>query len=704
MNPNPSSFHPSARGVIEDLRQRFPQASFLALGQTALWDEPTKAAVRRALDAVWPAAQLIAAAHDTDFFAKLPAHGHAAVAGGGSASSRYVLVGHDDARTRGLWSAAGEMSRLFGSEDVPTQHRLEQAGVRLAWAAARANAGPDEFLSRVTAAWGWSGIVQAERGGRKLIASDVPLADILPTLLRQLDETFAGSEACLQAAGDVKSPVAALVRGWVSDYAERHPQAALTDLYRDLYPRLYELLLGAPPANLSTSNTLHLLRLNRATASLPRFALVDRFLRPQTRARAIDAYNRAVAGSETYGLDRFGEGALPFDLVLPGRGRGTLHLREDGSLLVDLDRPLVLPRPAAGPVASIEDLASVLEDALGPDVALVGKAITLVPMLAAEFVLVFHEGASGYTDRSRRFVESLQAAGVGLSALCPILRVRYHCWDALEAVPGDVSFPLPVHLAEAFGRTTIPAGEFAACWHCAVAHARQRVTEISAVRSPRELLAYLKRSSARGPERWEGLAREHEAARLRLLGLWSRAQAVQGRVYTLYDQIKVLRREVSDLEKQKGDDFRARVRPLRERLWESGDGPDAESIRQRIDSLDAERARTFDSEIEQRVGQVRFALATVRDLKARRLALERGDEATEARATLLRIEAEAERAKAHLVANALRAEAGLPHTNFRPSAWWFPLVDPSGTWFRRLSETAEYYLEPLDGSAPAAAA
>ena len=82
MNLNPSSFHPSARGVIEDLRQRFPHASFLALGQTALWDEPTKAAVRGALDAIWPDARLIAAAHDTDFFAKLPVHGHAAVASG----------------------------------------------------------------------------------------------------------------------------------------------------------------------------------------------------------------------------------------------------------------------------------------------------------------------------------------------------------------------------------------------------------------------------------------------------------------------------------------------------------------------------------------------------------------------------------------------------------------------------------------------
>jgi hypothetical protein len=87
----------------------------------------------------------------------------------------------------------------------------------------------------------------------------------------------------------------------------------------------------------------------------------------------------------------------------------------------------------------------------------------------------------------------------------------------------------------------------------------------------------------------------------------------------------------------------------------------------------------------------------LRELKARRLSLERNDIATAARATLHRIEAEAEIARAKLVRNALQTIHGLPHTSNRPSAWWLPLVDPSGAWFRRLTETAEFYLEPLDG-------
>jgi hypothetical protein len=705
MNPVPADFDASARAVIEDLKVRFPDTPFLALGQTALWDEPTKAALRRALDALWPHARLIAGAHDTDYFAKLPPQGRAAA----PARAKYVLVGHDDAHTRGLWSATGEMSRLFGSEDVPTQHKLEEAaGVWLHEAAALAP-DPDAFLHAVTSAWGWTGIVHAERGHR-LIALDVPLRDVLPTLLEQIDQTLAGSEACLESQAD--STVAGALRQWVNEFAARRPEASLPDLYQDLFPRLYGLLLGQAPANLTTTRTSDLLRFNRETARLPRFALVECFVNPDTRAHAVHAYDRAVAGTEMYTLDRFGSdgAALPFDLVIPGRGRGTLHLKDDGSLLIDLDRPLVISAPTAGdtgPITTIDQLAGRVEDALGPDVTLVGKAITLLPMLAAEFILVFHEGASGYSDRTRHLVEYLHESGVELPALRPILRARYHTWDALQAAPEEVGFHLPEHLAAVFGQGRISAAEFASCWPCAVQRAEHRLSELCETRSPRALLAYLRRNSAgtdQAANEWDALAREHEATRVRLLALWHQAQAIQGRVYTLYDQVRTLKREVTDWEKRKGDDYRARVKPLRERLGQIGaasgiaaaaDPDEANRLEQQIAALEQERALVFDSEIQQRLGQIRFALATVRDLKAKRLQLERGPEATEARATLARIHAEAERAKAHLAADALRVRDGLPHTNFRPSAWWFPLVDPSLAWFRRLSETAEYYLEPL---------
>lgn len=691
---NEPSFHPSARAVIDDLRSRFPDTPFLALGQTALWDEPTKAAFRRSLDALWPEARLIAAVHDSDYFAKLPGHpAHAA-------DAKYALVPHDDAFTRGLWSAAGEMSRLFGSEDVPTRHKLEKAGVSL-HTALRDLDDPGKFLGEVTAAWGWTGIIHTESERR--IAHDIPLRDILPTLLAQAELTLRGSAACIEGEGAADAQViAGTIRGWIYTFAESNPDASLSDLYRDLFPRFYELLLGAPPANLSAANTLRLLRFNRATAHLPRFAIVDRFLRPETRRAAIDAYNHAVAGSEIYTLDRFGEGALPFDLVIPGKGRGTLCVHEaDATVFVATERPLTLC--ASCNITDLSSLADLVERELGPDVALVGKAVSLISMLAAEFLLVFHEGASAYTHRTRALNAGLAARGAGLSNLRPILRVRYRAWDALEVTGERAWFRLPEHLARAFGREVLPATEFAACWQCAQRHEAQRLENLAQLRSPRDLLPYLARALG---ESWVARQEAYQAARVRLLAAWDRAQAIQGRVYTLYDQVGRLKDEAAALERAKGEDFRARVRPLRERLWAQGpersDDAETGTLREQLEALQADRARRFDTEIQERRTQIRFALATIRDLKAQRLSLERGREATEARTTLRAIEAEAERAKARLAADALRVVEGLLHTNFRPSSWWFPLVDSSGGWFRRLSETAEYHLEDIavTGQAP----
>jgi hypothetical protein len=383
-----------------------------------------------------------------------------------------------------------------------------------------------------------------------------------------------------------------------------------------------------------------------------------------------------------YTLDRFGEGALPFDLVLPGRGRGTLHLRDDGAILVDLDRPLTLPADPAGPVTTLDDLAGRIEDALGPDVALVGKAITLLPMLAAEFTLAFHEGASGYSDRTRLLVERLAALGMSLPALRPILRIRYHCWDALQAAPDGTVFRLPPHLAGAFGRETLSASEFAACWQCAVQRATQRLAELKETRSPRALLAYLRRVTG-DPDHWDERDREHEAARLRLLALWDRAQAIQGRVYTLYDQVRVLKREITDLEQQKGDDFRRRVKPLRERLYElSAAGPLLRTAAKRAPSNSRsrsfKRSAAFPLTSRSSSATARSALRSPRCATSRPGALPWS--AVRKRRRRAPPSPASSRSRGRPGApggDALRARDGLPHTNFRPSpggspSWTLP--------------------------------
>jgi hypothetical protein len=83
------------------------------------------------------------------------------------------------------------------------------------------------------------------------------------------------------------------------------------------------------------------------------------------------------------------------------------------------------------------------------------------------------------------------------------------------------------------------------------------------------------------------------------------------------------------------------------------------------------------------------------EIALRLLALERGRKAASARRLLLTVERAAETARLQLVRNALLASEGLPHADLRPSAWWFPALDPTGRWFQRVRRTATFRLERL---------
>ncbi len=696
---SPDMASATARQTLTDLQARFPQTPFLALGQTALWDEPTKAVLRRALDTMWPDAVLRAGAHDTDYFAKLPGRAKSAAR---SLHGHYALALHDDAKTRGLWSAAGEMSALFGAEEVVTQDDLRKNGTlldRTLYGLHSDADARDALLSELTAAWGWTGIIYTE-WDRK-IARDVPLRDILPTLLDQVKDATDRSIACLNGERAARArETAALLPEWISEFARQNAEASLTDFYQDVLPRLYGLLLKQTGPNVQTTCTTELLRFNRETARLPRFALVDVFLNPITRQLARDAYNLAVGGSDIYTLDQFDNGALPFDLVIPGKGRGTLCIPGDGTIFVDTPRQPTVLCDTGCDFSNVDKLAALIERELGTECVLVGKAVTLIPMIAAENIVVFHETASGYTDKTRAMMTRLAARNIA-PTIHPILRIKYSTWDALSAVPALGSeesdrFNLPPFLAQAFGRPQIAIDEFASCWRHAMQTEQRSLEKLRAIASPRQLLNLF--AAETGDKAWETKKQQYQAASLRLYALRDEADSIQGRVLTLYDQVRGLKADADQMERAKGDDFRARITPLRAQLLqahENGQTAEADALQARIDALQAERALTFDAEIASRRGQVRFALATVRELKTKRLALERGKDSAEARQTLRRIEADIERAHAETVRNALQTIRGLPHTDFRPSAWWFPLVDDTGSWFNRLAETAEFYLEPL---------
>jgi hypothetical protein len=82
-------------------------------------------------------------------------------------------------------------------------------------------------------------------------------------------------------------------------------------------------------------------------------------------------------------------------------------------------------------------------------------------------------------------------------------------------------------------------------------------------------------------------------------------------------------------------------------------------------------------------------------MRAERVRVERSPDITAMRAQADRIEVDAAVARMRLVRHAILTTSGLPHTQHRPSAWWIPMVDPSGCWFDRIVATTEIYTEPL---------
>lgn len=652
-----ASAPPAALELLRDLRRKYPETPFLALGQTIWWDEPMKAVLCCLLQAGGLGGRMTVGIHDTDYFAKLKVRQ--------AGQSRFELMPHNDGSTKELWSAAGEISRLFGAECIPTRHDLLRHGVPVARILRHHDEDPQEFLNRVTEAWGWRGLVYT--GSRNLIVHNLPLS-LMGDAVEQM--LAWGIEGTLENIADPSTKahaqiLAGRLLAWVRDYRQAHPNSMLTDLYQHLLPCLYQLLLEGDPPGIQVNCTAHLLLFSPETAHLPRFEFVDLFLNERTRRLAADAYNHAVEGTEIYTLDRFGLGALPFDLVLPGHGRGTLRVTLRA---IHVETPEPIRIPLEKPVHSVHDLARVLTARLGEHVTLVGKAVALIPMLAREFLFVFNEEGSEYVRLTRKMNDYLRRHGVQVTAH-PILRMRYHTWDALA--DSCAQLDLPEHLAAAFGRRRVGAWELAANWRSVVDAQSRLLERIKCIRKPRELMAFL--AESKGGE-WAARLEEYNHAKARQVQLRSAAAEVQAHVVNLYAQLRGVKRQIVATEREKGDHFR------RTQDWTVQEQARRESLSARIAHLLEER---------------RQLLEQIHRAKQQRLELERGTEAASVRRRVEELEVEAETSRMTMVRNAILTTRGMVHTQHRPSAWWIPMLDPTGAWFQRIVETAELYLEPL---------
>lgn len=664
----------SLREISLELDRVAPGAPLLALGQTPLWDEPMKAVVACGISR-----PMVAGIHDLDYFSRV----RAALPG-----PAWRALPRNDGATRDVWVAAGEISALFGAEVWPSRRALAEAGVRLERILPEGHCRQETF-DRLTEAWGWRGIVGNTPSAP--VVCETPAREVAPALLELLRWASRQTQRLLMRA-EARSSVrisVGRIADCVNEFVSERPSASVGELFLHLLRGFYEGLLGAAPGNVAFLGARELLAFNRRTAAeKPRFRFVSQFLDERLSAACRAAYDGAVEESSMARLAESGEGALPFDIFAPGRGRGTLRVTPG---FVGVDFPQPARWPLSRPIRDVQDLAAVLEDALGGDIALLGKALVLPAMLSAEFVMVFHEGASAYLPRTRRMLAAMRDAGVPIDAH-PVLRMRLRTWDSMSAC--RASLRLPEHLAQAFGRRTLDCGEFSRCWRRAVKEEERLLHDLRQISSACDLVRYLGHEQH---EAWFRRLRQCMEANALLLNIQKRADALRHKALDLRSREDVVGSEIGMLEARRGELNRSRIRPLRRRLAEqAADVPAGEGARLRAGYEHAERegqALLLALETKQKE---RRRLREKRSAVGRQLrALERGRRAAAARRLLRSVERAADKARLRLARNAVLASEGLPHADLRPSAWWFPALDPSGRWFERVRRTASFRLEPL---------
>jgi hypothetical protein len=357
------------------------------------------------------------------------------------------------------------------------------------------------------------------------------------------------------------------------------------------------------------------------------------------------AYDAAVAGSGIYTLDQFGFDAIPFDAVIPGRGRGTIGI-SPREIVIHTSEPVVLP--TSKPVEDVAALAETLSSELGNEVCIVGKAVVLIPMIAQEFILVFHQGASAYTEHTHELVESLNHAGIALKCH-PILRLYHKTWDSLGSI--SVNLNLPAHLAEAFGKQEITSKEFSQRWSEVSARQKALLHNLADAKKPAALLSFLAgyHSSLDAPD-WPEKLTAYLAARKTLRCLGHKITHCQQKISRLRDEAYRIRQDLQ--------------RPPEFETW----------IKQK-------RAALLDLQIQ------------VQQLRDRQQAVLASAEYLAARTTLVGLENTAELERLRLIRNAILTTDGLEATNRRPTGWWFPLLSPDGAWFAQLARTSALMIE-----------
>jgi len=229
-------------------------------------------------------------------------------------------------------------------------------------------------------------------------------------------------------------------------------------------------------------------------------------------------------------------------------------------------------------------------------------------------------------------------------------------------------------LASTFGAEELCAPSFAGRWHQVQSDQEARLQALQNLRRPIDFIRWL---AAEGLGSWEVLAAEYEFLHERLNRLSQEVEAVRQSKRQIWSEAKLLKAARNRRQNELGEHWRAAI-------FEKN--PTADQL--------AERERRL-SEIRDLDDQIAQKKAAWSQLQHDQEELTGSPEIMEVHARRRQIELEAELKRIKLVRQVIIATKGLCKAGYRPSAWWFPLVCPDGTWFKETTQRATYYLESL---------
>ncbi len=470
--------------VIDYLQQHKVKSVYSGDQNLAFWDAQLKAILAQKLQGIifW---QVV---HDVDYLSKIRDWSILKYDYDGDG---YAVVPHNSTFSLDIWTAAFEIMSLFGGEVIvdPAELRNHQYPWKTIY-----ERYPD-FVDRESQAFGWRGIVNVT--GNDIIAGEIIPKDLEDEVKEIVDFAVIETRKIVKDANKLNfEPLYRIQKLIVND------GELLNNLYIKTFKQSLIEIFGKVPENIRYGSSSELLRFNTDTCSRPIFEILDVFLNKETRDLAIDSYNRAVNNTHISSLDKFAEGAIPFDLYIPRIGRGTLRY-VDKKIYISSgmgNKPINIAVFNFEDAPNVYDLAKAVESKFGKNTSLIGKAIVLPLMILREAPLVLNEKGSSYFPIVHKLYERLKNQGISIN-LHPVIRMVYNCLDNINILGSEVVFKLPEHLIfisnNISNKDKIDAPSLSIEWRKWVERAKNLYNYLLNERSPEKILQIIMRYDQR---------------------------------------------------------------------------------------------------------------------------------------------------------------------------------------------------------------